>query len=116
LSLATSLTSLLIGISSLPRASFADVMMFHTDGSASASGWAFHGVRPDNIELIGYSRETSRENPQPIQSQRLSNSSRESILNAVRDTAARHEGEYRKVWGSCWSWALVAMSDHGCAW
>ena len=25
-------------------------------------------------------------------------------------------GEYRKVWGSCWSWALMALSDHGCAW
>ncbi len=66
--------------------------MFHKDGSASASGWTFHGDPPEHVKLIGYSQGVSRgvirnsQSPAPLTQEHA------NILAAVRQTAARHQG------------------------
>jgi len=65
--------------------------MFHKDGSASASGWTFHGDPPEHVKLVGYSPTASRgvirnsRPPAPV------SQARGNILAAVRKTAARHQ-------------------------
>ncbi len=66
--------------------------MFHQDGSASASGWTFHGTPPENIELVGYSRGASGRSTQSNRPQIPDTTGRTVILSAVRETAARHAG------------------------
>ena len=65
--------------------------MFHKDGSASASGWTFHGDPPAHIELIGFSRVVSRGNAHTTRSPAPISQARTEILAAVRKTAARHQ-------------------------
>ena len=65
--------------------------MFHKDGSASASGWTFHGDPPAHIELIGFSRTISRGNAHISRSPAPVSRARAEILSAVRQTAARHQ-------------------------
>nr|WP_295453859.1 lytic transglycosylase domain-containing protein [uncultured Pseudophaeobacter sp.] len=65
--------------------------MFHKDGSASASGWTFHGDPPAHIELIGFSRTIPPENTQIALSPAPVSQARAEILAAVRRTAARHQ-------------------------
>lgn len=65
--------------------------MFHKDGSASASGWTFHGDPPAHIELIGFSRAVPRGNDHIARSPAPVSLARAEILSAVRQTAARHQ-------------------------
>ena len=65
--------------------------MFHKDGSASASGWTFHGDPPAHIELIGFSRAIPRGNAHIPRSPAPVSQVRADILAAVRKTAARHQ-------------------------
>jgi soluble lytic murein transglycosylase-like protein len=65
--------------------------MLYKDGSASASGWTFHGDPPAHIELIGFSRAITRGNDQIPQSPAPVSQVRAGILSAVRKTAARHQ-------------------------
>lgn len=65
--------------------------MFHKDGSASASGWTFHGDPPAHIELIGFSRAIQRGNNNIPRSPAPVSQARAEILAAVRKTAARHQ-------------------------
>jgi len=64
--------------------------MFHGDGSASAAGWTFHGVRPQNVALLGTSRDTESESVSPDHSDRSINGRHTAVLAAIHDTAARH--------------------------
>jgi len=65
--------------------------MFHKDGSASASGWTFHGDPPAHIEQIGFSRAIPRGNNHIPRSPAPVSQARAEILSAVRKTAARHQ-------------------------
>ena len=64
--------------------------MFHRDGSASATGWTFHGSPPDHVTLVGYSRDITRETANPSQARNSNIRGRDGILSAVRATAERH--------------------------
>ena len=71
-----------------PQLATADVLMFHSDGSVSASGWTFHGTPPENTTEIGSgSGDQQRE---PIGSYRTT-APKTEIVAAVRATAERHK-------------------------
>lgn len=73
---------------SAPQLATADVLMFHSDGSVSASGWTFHGTPPENTTEIGprggdQQREPVRPNGTAAP--------KTEIVAAVRATAERHK-------------------------
>jgi len=65
--------------------------MFHGDGSASAIGWTFHGVRPQNVKPARFSRDITRSDPSPDSSKQLIVGEHAAVLTAIRQTAVRHQ-------------------------
>lgn len=65
--------------------------MFHADGSASATGWTFHGAPPEDVKLIGYTQDSNSRKIQTPQTTTPASQTHASILTTVRETAARHE-------------------------
>ena len=71
----------------LPLRATADVLAFHADGSATASGWTFHGTRP-NWATSDVAAEV-----QPIVVARLAApaGATSQVLALIGQTAARHQ-------------------------
>lgn len=71
----------------LPLRATADVLAFRADGSATASGWTFHGARPN------WATADDAAEVQPVAVTRLTPTAGATtrVLTLIRQTAARHQ-------------------------
>ena len=71
----------------LPLRATADVLAFRADGSATASGWTFHGIRP----IWATSEDTEEAQPVAVAPIAPAAGSTSQILALIRQTANRHQ-------------------------
>jgi hypothetical protein len=71
----------------LPSKATADVLAFRADGSATASGWTFHGARPN----WATSEDTLEAQPVAVPPIAPAAEATSQVLSLIRQTASRHQ-------------------------
>ena len=71
----------------LPSKVTADVLAFRADGSATASGWTFHGTRPS----WATSEDTAEAQPVAVRPIAPAAGAASQVLSLIRQTASRHQ-------------------------
>jgi hypothetical protein len=71
----------------LPSKATADVLAFRADGSATTSGWTFHGTRPN----WATSEDTVEAQPVAVASIAPAAGASAQVLSLIRQTAIRHQ-------------------------